>query len=108
MTEYMRVDAMRDRWLDPPAYDEYRPRRRCAFCGDRATDIPYFRVKTGIVCDACRLGSFLPYDKFPEEKKAGHTCYMCGGDCEEAVTIIGDYAYCNDCIKEAQVDDYED
>ena len=40
MNEYMRVDAMRDRWLEPPAYPERRNRHRCTVCMERTPDIP--------------------------------------------------------------------
>ena len=107
MNEYMRVDAMRDRWLEPPAYPERRNRHRCTVCMERTPDIPYFRLKTGVVCDECRSDFQLPFDTFPEEEDAKHACCVCGEICKNEVTLIGADAYCSDCIEEAKIYDYE-
>lgn len=100
MTEYMRVDAMRDRWLDPTP-PERRCRRRCILCRTSDAMHEYYALEEGDVCCDCR-------DSRVNKSYIPGICSRCGEYTEEIMLVVGESEYCPECVNEVLRYDYED
>ncbi len=80
----------------------------CSLCGLRSAHAKHYGLRNGIVCEFCLEGFRLPFDCYPEEKDETHLCSVCGLPCEEEVTLIGEDAYCSDCVDNALLPDADE
>lgn len=80
----------------------------CSLCGLRSARAKHYGLRSGIVCEFCLEEFRLPYTCYPEEEDENRMCSVCGLSCEDEVTLIGEDAYCSDCVDSSLLPDIDD